>query len=102
MIDRVRGFRLIAELLAFMIVVLFALTGLALATTAGGSQDDPYQSSTPCGSEARDASACARQLFMSTSRNFLVDRDKHKATLGYLNVVHFDPEYAPAWFNLGV
>ena len=59
------------------------------------------QLATPCG-ERVTATACAGQLFVSTSKTFLLDRDERKATRGYLKVTQLDSKYGPAWFNLGV
>ena len=66
----------------------------------GGNQPEP-KGTTPCGARVA-ATASAGQLFVSTSKAFLIDRDKRKAASGYLKVTQLDPKYAPAWFNLGV
>src|SRR5258708_2322124 len=44
----------------------------------------------------------ARQLFVSTSVQFVKDLDRQRARKDYRRVVRIDKDCAPAWFNLGV
>jgi len=100
MIKRSRLGWFILSLLIAEAAVVFAPALRAQANTPSGNQA-VSQPATPCGGRVT-ATACAGQLFVSTSRTFLLDRDKQKATSGYLKVAQLDPKYAPAWFNLGV
>lgn len=90
---------LISSFIASGIVVFVPSLG-AQSTTPSGSGAVP-QPATLCGAKVA-AAVCAGRLFVSTSRTFLLDRDKQKAAIGYLKVAQLDPTYAPAWFNLGV
>ncbi|MGA2002770.1 MAG: tetratricopeptide repeat protein [Terriglobales bacterium] len=92
---------------SFILSLLIASGAVSIApvmraqVTAPGTGEAASQPATPCGARVA-ATACAGQLFVSTSRSFLLDRDREKAALGYLKVAQLDPKYAPAWFNLGV
>lgn len=44
----------------------------------------------------------ARRLYTQTLAAFILDRDRAKAGRGFLQVTRLDPQFAPAWFNLGV
>lgn len=53
-------------------------------------------------SQAATPATQARQAYFQTLAAFLLNHDRAKAELGFLQVTQIDADYAPAWFNLGV
>jgi|SRR5580658_958904 tetratricopeptide (TPR) repeat protein len=99
-IKKSRLLRFIPNLLLASMVALFD-PALRAQTTPPVNRPALSPPTAPCGKDV-GSTTCAHRLFVSTSKNFLLHRDKRNATAGYLKVAQLDPKYAPAWFNLGV
>jgi tetratricopeptide (TPR) repeat protein len=86
----------------FSFFVRTTSTALMVMPFALGIAQTPTHTTTASKTATKATARQAQKLYLQTEADFILHHDSAKAQKGFARVAQVDPNYAPAWFNLGV